>query len=76
MGQTAISCTDRKRPGSLPELQLTDRPKGTLQKEMGGHKLCPQQALLGITSWRNEQLRTKEFHEQRVEERAYTEASR
>jgi hypothetical protein len=24
MGQTAISCTDRKRPGSLPELRLTD----------------------------------------------------
>jgi hypothetical protein len=23
MGQTAISCTDRKRPGSLPELRLT-----------------------------------------------------
>jgi hypothetical protein len=24
MGQTAISCTDRKLPGSLPELRLTD----------------------------------------------------
>jgi hypothetical protein len=23
MGQTAISCTDRKHPGSLPELRLT-----------------------------------------------------
>jgi hypothetical protein len=23
MGQTAISCTDRKLPGSLPELRLT-----------------------------------------------------
>jgi hypothetical protein len=23
MGQTAISCTDRKIPGSLPELRLT-----------------------------------------------------
>jgi hypothetical protein len=57
-------------------LKLHDRPKGTLQKEMGGHKLCPQQALLEITSRRDEQLRTKEFHEQRVEERAYTEASR
>jgi hypothetical protein len=26
MGQTAISCTDRKLPGSLPELRLTDSP--------------------------------------------------
>jgi hypothetical protein len=24
MGQTAISCTDRKRPSSLPELRLTE----------------------------------------------------
>jgi hypothetical protein len=24
MGQTAISCTDRKLPGSLPELRLTE----------------------------------------------------
>jgi hypothetical protein len=31
---------------------------------------------LEITTWRDEQLRTKEFHEQRVEERAHTEASR
>jgi hypothetical protein len=27
MGQTAISCTDRKRPGSLPELRLTKTVK-------------------------------------------------
>jgi ABC-type multidrug transport system ATPase subunit len=27
MGQTAISCTDRKRPGSLPELRLTNLVK-------------------------------------------------
>jgi hypothetical protein len=27
MGQTAISCTDRKRPGSLPELRLTNRQR-------------------------------------------------
>jgi hypothetical protein len=57
-------------------LKLPDRPKGTLQKEMDAHKLCPKQALLEITSWRDEELRTKEFHEQRVEERAHTEASR
>jgi hypothetical protein len=29
-------------------LKLHDRPKGTLQEEMDGHKLCPQQALLEI----------------------------
>jgi hypothetical protein len=29
MGQTAISCTDRKRPGSLPELRLTDLKEST-----------------------------------------------
>jgi hypothetical protein len=57
-------------------LKLHDRPKGTLQKAMDGHKLCPQQALLEITSQRDKQLRMKEFHEQQVEERAHMEASR
>jgi hypothetical protein len=32
MGQTAISCTDRKLPGSLPELRLTEAPGAELWK--------------------------------------------
>jgi hypothetical protein len=35
MGQIAIRCTDRKRPGSLPELRLT---KGSRREEKGEGK--------------------------------------
>jgi hypothetical protein len=42
MGQTAISCTDRKRPGSLPELRLTQSAHHFMYVSLGHGHLSPE----------------------------------